>query len=85
MSILIQIGNVTESTINVAYDGSKELNDESKENLGTYEQVAYQLEDKSAIYAQSKKDYEGQSYRSVILLNWQSTETWIGTVMIVLP
>ena len=73
----------------VVYKGSDDLGDKSKYGQGTYDYIGFQKEDKSAIYAQSQADYDKKhiedGHRSVILIDWQNSHNWIGTVLFALP
>ena len=80
-----QTGDKTVSTVSVVYEGKKEIGSNSKNGEGTYNYIGYQLDDKSAIYAQSQEDFDKHQngQRSVILRNLHGDKNWIGTVMIV--
>ena len=75
------------SVVIVAYSGSKDIGDMSKGGQGTYNYIGYQKADKSAIYAQSQNDFEKKGFgqRPFILIDWQNSHNWIGTVLFALP
>jgi len=74
-------GDKTISTVTVVYEGKKEIGSNSKNGAGTYNYIGYQLDDKSAIYAQSQEDFDKHktSQRPVILKNLHGDKNWIGT------
>lgn len=72
-------GNVKKSSVIVAYEGKKELSKSAKESLGVYEYIGYQSTSKSAIFARSKDGGKTGGARSVILIDWHFSKTWIGT------
>ena len=70
----------------MTYNKSEELGTHSKYGQGTYFYIGNNVDDGTAIYAQSDEDYDKYPLdgRSVILIDWQGDNTWIGTVMLFL-
>ena len=68
----------------MAYNTSQELGTNSKYGQGTYFYIGNNVDDGTAIYAQSDEDSDKYPLdgRSVILIDWQGDNTWIGTVML---
>ena len=66
------------------YLGTEILGKNSKYGQGTYIYIGNNVDDGTAIYAQSDEDYNKYPLdgRSVILIDWQGDNTWIGTVML---
>ena len=84
MSFEHQTGNAAVSVVNVVYEGSDKLGVDSMNGQGTYDVIGHQKEDLSAIYAQSQSDWEKHESgnRPLILIDWQNSKNWIGTVII---
>lgn len=64
-------------SVNVAYNGAEILCDASKYGQGEYHYFGYNTDDNSKVYIQA--NYDAVRTRSVILLDWQGENNWIGT------
>ena len=56
--------------------------DASKYGQGEYTFLGNNTDDNSAVYIEA--DYDAVRPRSVILLDWQGKNNWIGTVILIL-
>ena len=72
----------TAARMEVKYTGAKEVDEYSKYALGSYEYIGSLTSDGSGIYIHSDKDHEkhAMSGRSVIIMDFLGSKTWIGTV-----
>ena len=69
---------VYKPTVTVEYTGMESMDENSKSRLGSYEYIGNLKSDGSLIFAHLTKN----AGRSVILLDWEGDNNWIGTVMI---
>ena len=69
--------------VHVEYNGDEGLDEQSKYGLGVYECIGG-MQDGSAVYIQSKADHAKHYFdgRSVILIDSQGGNNWIGTVIL---
>ena len=65
-------------TVTVLYSGTEPIDENSSSRLGSYELIGAMAADNSSIYAHVTKN----AGKSVILIDWQGDNNWIGTVMI---
>ena len=77
-SFLHRKEKVYKPTVTVEYTGMEPMDENSKSRLGSYEYIGNLKSDGSLIFAHQTKN----AGRSVILLDWEGDENWIGTVMI---
>ena len=62
----------------VDYNGKESMDENSRSRLGSYEYIGNMKDDNSMIFAHLTEN----AGRSVILLDWEGGNNWIGTVMI---